>query len=132
MDVQMPEMDGLQATAAIRVGERQTGRHIPIIAMTAHAMKEDRQRCLDAGMDEYVSKPIQDETLTQAIEHCVPSSGSIAVASTASGPGAVRSSQEPAIAHVPRSSVGPDLSPCPGVPQRPPVPIGKAGKPRVL
>ncbi len=89
MDIQMPEMDGLRATAAIRVGERQTGRHIPIIAMTAHAMKEDRQRCLDAGMDEYVSKPIEDEALTRAIEHCVPETGSIEVASTRA-PGAGR------------------------------------------
>ena len=59
MDVEMPEMDGLEATAVIRVQEKQTGKHIPIVAMTAHAMKGDRERCLEAGMDEYVSKPIR-------------------------------------------------------------------------
>jgi CheY-like chemotaxis protein/HPt (histidine-containing phosphotransfer) domain-containing protein len=72
MDVQMPEMDGLQATVAIRSAEAGTGRHVPIIAMTAHAMKEDRDRCLNAGMDGYVSKPIQADRLQQAIDACVP------------------------------------------------------------
>ncbi|MEJ7638912.1 MAG: response regulator, partial [Singulisphaera sp.] len=79
MDVQMPEMDGLQATAAIRARERQTGHHLPIIAMTAHAMKDDRQRCLDAGMDGYVPKPIRDEVLTRAIAECIPETGSVKV-----------------------------------------------------
>jgi two-component system sensor histidine kinase/response regulator len=71
MDLQMPEMDGFQATATIRLAEQRTGRHIPIIALTAHAMKEDRARCLDAGMDGYVSKPIQQDKLRKAIEDCV-------------------------------------------------------------
>lgn len=72
MDVQMPEMDGLEATAAIRETERTTGAHIPIIAMTAHAMKTDRERCLEAGMDGYTSKPIRIEQLERAIAEVVP------------------------------------------------------------
>jgi CheY-like chemotaxis protein/HPt (histidine-containing phosphotransfer) domain-containing protein len=67
MDVHMPEMDGLDATIAIRDLERKTGTHIPIIAMTAHAMKGDRERCLAAGMDGYVSKPIRSLALAKAI-----------------------------------------------------------------
>jgi signal transduction histidine kinase/CheY-like chemotaxis protein len=63
MDVQMPEMDGLEATAAIRESERGTGKHQPIVALTAHAMKGDCQRCLDAGMDGYLGKPIRGEDL---------------------------------------------------------------------
>ncbi|NQT50889.1 response regulator, partial [bacterium] len=68
MDVQMPEMDGFEATQAIREGERGTGRHTPIIAMTAHAMKGDRERCLAAGMDAYVAKPVRRHRLEEAIE----------------------------------------------------------------
>ncbi|MFC1596868.1 PAS domain S-box protein [Planctomycetota bacterium] len=71
MDVQMPEMDGLETTEAIRAGERRTGTHIPIIAMTAHAMKGDRERCLEAGMDHYVSKPIRARQLFDAIDEVV-------------------------------------------------------------
>jgi len=68
MDIQMPEMDGFEATAAIRQKEKAMGKHIPIIALTAHAMKGDRERCLAGGMDGYVSKPVQAEELIQAVE----------------------------------------------------------------
>ena len=68
MDVQMPEMDGLEATAAIRRAEEQTGGHVPIIAMTAHAMKGDRDRFLAAGMDGYVAKPVRPHELYAAVE----------------------------------------------------------------
>jgi PAS domain S-box-containing protein len=67
MDIQMPELDGLQACRAIREWEQAAGGHIPIIAMTAHAMKGDRERCLEAGMDGYVAKPIRPEELAAAI-----------------------------------------------------------------
>jgi signal transduction histidine kinase/CheY-like chemotaxis protein len=72
MDVQMPEMDGLEATAKIRQKEKSSGKHIPIIAVTAHAMKGDRERCLDAGMDAYISKPIQASELFATIESVRP------------------------------------------------------------
>jgi CheY-like chemotaxis protein len=67
-DVQMPEMDGLQLAAAIRENEKDTDTHLPIIAMTAHAMKGDRERCLEAGMDGYVSKPINASQLFETID----------------------------------------------------------------
>jgi two-component system sensor kinase len=72
MDVQMPEMDGYEATAAIRLKEKTSGAHIPIIAMTAHAMKGDRERCLDAGMDGYIAKPIQSKVLYETVEGITP------------------------------------------------------------
>jgi CheY-like chemotaxis protein/HPt (histidine-containing phosphotransfer) domain-containing protein len=68
MDVEMPEMDGFEATRTIRKQERRCGKHTPIIAMTAHALKGDRERCMEAGMDDYVSKPIRSNLLFQAIE----------------------------------------------------------------
>ena len=68
MDVQMPEMDGWEATQKIRADEAQSGGHMPIIGLTAHAMKGDRERCLEAGMDGYVPKPINKDELVQTID----------------------------------------------------------------
>jgi CheY-like chemotaxis protein len=72
MDVQMPELDGLEATALIRKAEAGTGRHVPIVALTAHAMREDRERCLNAGMDEYLAKPFKAGDLFDTIERLLP------------------------------------------------------------
>jgi PAS domain S-box-containing protein len=71
MDVQMPEMDGLETALAIRAREKQLGRHTPIIAMTAYAMKGDRQRCLEAGMDCYIAKPIRAKQLFDTMEQAL-------------------------------------------------------------
>jgi PAS domain S-box-containing protein len=71
MDVQMPEMDGLEATRAIRDHERGRGNHTPIIALTAHAMKGDRDRCLAVGMDAYVTKPIRSKELARVIHEMI-------------------------------------------------------------
>jgi len=68
MDVDMPEMDGHEATRRIRQLECSTGAHIPIVALTAHAMKGDRERCLTAGMDSYLTKPLASTELYQTIE----------------------------------------------------------------
>ena len=69
----MPEMDGLEATAAIRRAERDTARHIPIVGMTAHAMAGDRERCLESGMDDYLPKPIHMKELTQILKNIAES-----------------------------------------------------------
>jgi CheY-like chemotaxis protein len=68
MDVQMPEMDGFEATSAIREREQSSGGHLPIIAMTAHAMRGDQERCLAAGMDAYIAKPIRSKDLIALLE----------------------------------------------------------------
>jgi signal transduction histidine kinase/CheY-like chemotaxis protein/ligand-binding sensor domain-containing protein len=74
MDVQMPEMDGFEATSAIRARERETGGHVPIVALTAHAMKGDHERCLAVGMDAYLAKPIQARALIEMVDRvaCQP------------------------------------------------------------
>ncbi|HEV2425791.1 MAG TPA: response regulator [Terriglobia bacterium] len=77
MDVQMPAMDGFQATSAVREKERKSGAHLPIVAMTAHAMQGDRERCLQAGMDGYVSKPLSIKALLEAIDKLGPPSAPV-------------------------------------------------------
>ena len=72
MDVQMPEMGGFEATALIREKEERTGHHIPIVAMTAHAMAGDRERCLDAGMDDYLAKPVAGSSLLEMVAQYHP------------------------------------------------------------
>ncbi|HEV3253014.1 MAG TPA: response regulator [Candidatus Acidoferrales bacterium] len=88
MDVQMPEMDGLEATAAIREREKLTGAHLPIVAMTAHAMKGDREKCLASGMDGYITKPIQIRELLAVIEDHLPATVKAAPPPPATAPAA--------------------------------------------
>lgn len=71
MDVQMPELDGYEATRAIRLSEKETGAHIPIIAMTANAMSGDREKCLESGMDDYIAKPVRIEDLMVVLKRLV-------------------------------------------------------------
>ncbi|TIV92309.1 MAG: response regulator, partial [Mesorhizobium sp.] len=68
MDVSMPEMNGLEATGAIRTLEQDMGTHVPIVGVTAHALKGDRERCLEAGMDDYLPKPISPRALLEKLE----------------------------------------------------------------
>ena len=82
----MPEMDGFEATAAIRARETATGGHIPIIAMTAHAMKGDRERCLAAGMDGYVSKPLRPQELFEVLERLAPATAADPAAAEPAAP----------------------------------------------
>ena len=74
MDVHMPEMDGFEATAAIRESQKSNGTHTPIVAMTANAMQGDRERCLEAGMDGYIPKPVKAKELFRGVEEAVDSS----------------------------------------------------------
>jgi CheY-like chemotaxis protein len=75
MDIQMPNMNGFEATAAIREKEKKSGKHTPIIAMTAHAMKGDKDTCLEAGMDDYVPKPLKADELMTKITNAVQKFG---------------------------------------------------------
>jgi CheY-like chemotaxis protein len=72
MDVQMPEMDGIEAAQRIRQREQQAGGHLPIVALTAHAMKGDRERFLAAGMDDYLSKPLDVAALYAVVRKFAP------------------------------------------------------------
>jgi CheY-like chemotaxis protein len=87
MDLEMPEMDGLEATAAIRRREQVAGGHLPIVAMTAHAVAGFRDRCLQAGMDGYVTKPINPDELYEAVDDAAAQGSGLNayVASTALG-----------------------------------------------
>jgi CheY-like chemotaxis protein len=84
MDIQMPEMNGWEATQAIREKEKETGQHIPIVAMTAHAMKGDEERCLAAGMDSYLAKPIRTQELLAVLDEIGDRKGSTVVAESPS------------------------------------------------
>jgi signal transduction histidine kinase/DNA-binding response OmpR family regulator len=85
LDVQMPEVDGIEATAEIRKREQVTRRHLPILAMTAYAMQGDRERCLAAGMDGYIAKPIQPRKLFEALDELATAAGGPDEATTPGG-----------------------------------------------
>jgi CheY-like chemotaxis protein/HPt (histidine-containing phosphotransfer) domain-containing protein len=102
MDIQMPVMDGIKATRSIRARERERGGHIPIIAITAHAAEQDRVRCLEAGVDRYLSKPMDSALLRRAIaelvltaarEPHVPLAEAVAIAGSTKGAGAGNSAE---------------------------------------
>ena len=100
MDLEMPDMDGLEATAAIRERERLQGGHIPIVAMTAHAIKGFREQCLAAGMDDYITKPIEPRELFRAVESFPPQTVSDANENAAARPGTpLRVAAEQGIGH---------------------------------
>ncbi|HSX79167.1 MAG TPA: response regulator, partial [Candidatus Saccharimonadia bacterium] len=100
MDVQMSDMDGLETTAVIRTQEQATGTHIPIVALTAHAMQEDRERCLAAGMDAYLSKPLQAPQLFQLIDSLVPGTVPMSETACAGAPGGAVFDQQATLARV--------------------------------
>ncbi len=95
MDVQMPEMDGFEATDAIRTREKISGKHMPIVAMTAHAMAGDRDRCLAAGMDEYISKPVHGPDLLRLLQTFAPPSAPVAAPIAAPSPAVAPKSDKP-------------------------------------
>jgi CheY-like chemotaxis protein len=85
MDVQLPEMDGLEATIAIREKEKGGANHLPVIALTAHAMKGDQERCMQAGMDGYLSKPVRAQELDELLDKHVARRMELTVASEGRG-----------------------------------------------
>jgi len=100
MDVQMSDLDGFATTAAIRAQEQGTGAHMPIIALTAHAMPGDRERCLAAGMDAYLSKPLQAQQLAQLIDSMVSAAGPTPEMAPARAPCAAVFDQQATLARV--------------------------------
>jgi CheY-like chemotaxis protein/HPt (histidine-containing phosphotransfer) domain-containing protein len=112
MDVQMPQLDGFEATRAIREAERERGGHVPIVALTAHAMKGDRQRCLAAGMDDYVSKPIRSSVLLATIRSVLERE---------------RPVPEPPVPERVAREPEPDVEQVPGDEPPSPAPFGEAG-----
>ncbi|MCX7804182.1 MAG: response regulator [Planctomycetota bacterium] len=123
MDVQMPEMDGFRATSLIRRYESVVGRHTPVVAMTAHALQGDREKCMEAGMDDYIPKPVTRETLASVVGRLLAASASISKGAAASGGG-----RRPAPAllpgSVPRQPAPADGSaPAPAAPEAPPFEI---------
>ena len=99
MDVQMPTMSGLEASVAIRERERTTGEHVPIVALTAHAMQGDRERCLQAGMDSYLSKPIDVDRLIATVEAAGSGRSAHAAAAPAPGPSDAIFDEQAALRH---------------------------------
>jgi PAS domain S-box-containing protein len=96
MDVQMPAMSGFEVTAQIRAREQTTGNHVAIIAVTAYAMKGDRERCLEAGMDDYLAKPVQALELVEALNRLVPARPATLSSDGQNGGGTLSTCQEPA------------------------------------
>jgi len=103
-DVQMPCMDGVQMTAAIRAGERQSGGHIPIVGMSAHAMRGDRERFLEAGMDSYVPKPVRPRDLFEAVEGWAAPTATLESSAPAARPTAEAMDRDPARERLGRDS----------------------------